>query len=393
MAFAVSVVARGGKIVVSGLMGGNFSLPMVQWIYKRMTIEGFMVGTLAEAQELMALARAGKIKPTPMKEEPMARRPEMDRRIAGRKSGRADRAEKLSRSDCQGSLSAWLAKRHRLKRRHRSASWATYVSHRAGLRQAQNAARIKPYAVRNCGALRPKFSPRFRVRALPLYSPESACQTEAAKFVSAIFASFSRCIPLPRYRTGRRGRQRNVSPGPKGDCSQGSHWYYRIDRATKRHCWYLGESGAQGVPGAPRRLTGGAIDCAEPEPPAAFCGDAHAELPARASIEQPNGAGRPNWPRSGGCGKTQAQPRVANEAAAVIASRWPDGLKREFGSCSERRPRPRKRTSDRGLRLRRSRGHVPTAAEIPGRWCSIPMLLAADRVRTGARRYRRKPRS
>ena len=72
MAFAVSVVARGGKIVVSGLMGGNFSLPMVQWVYKRMTIEGFMVGTLAEGKELMALARAGKIKPTPMREEPMA---------------------------------------------------------------------------------------------------------------------------------------------------------------------------------------------------------------------------------------------------------------------------------------------------------------------------------
>src|ERR1700752_4127756 len=39
MAFAVAVLARGGKIVVSGLMGGNFSLPMVQWGYKRMTSE------------------------------------------------------------------------------------------------------------------------------------------------------------------------------------------------------------------------------------------------------------------------------------------------------------------------------------------------------------------
>jgi alcohol dehydrogenase len=72
MGFAVSTVARGGKVVVSGLMGGNFSLPMVQWIYKRMTIEGFMVGTLDEARELMALARSGKINPTPMTEEPMA---------------------------------------------------------------------------------------------------------------------------------------------------------------------------------------------------------------------------------------------------------------------------------------------------------------------------------
>ncbi|MBR0827972.1 alcohol dehydrogenase catalytic domain-containing protein [Bradyrhizobium manausense] len=72
MASAVAVAARGGKVVVSGLMGGQFTLPTVQWVYKRLTVEGFMVGTLAEGHELMALARAGKIKPTPMREEPMA---------------------------------------------------------------------------------------------------------------------------------------------------------------------------------------------------------------------------------------------------------------------------------------------------------------------------------
>jgi hypothetical protein len=30
---------------------------MAQWVYKCMTIEGLMVGTLAEDRELMALAR------------------------------------------------------------------------------------------------------------------------------------------------------------------------------------------------------------------------------------------------------------------------------------------------------------------------------------------------
>jgi alcohol dehydrogenase len=89
MGFAVSSVARGGKIVVSGLMGGSFSLPMVQWIYKRMTIEGFMTGTLNEAQELMALARAGKVKPTPMQERPMGEVQQwIDELRAGRVVGR-----------------------------------------------------------------------------------------------------------------------------------------------------------------------------------------------------------------------------------------------------------------------------------------------------------------
>src|SRR5215813_427793 len=31
--------------------------------------------------------------------------------------------------------------------------------------------------------------------------------------------------------------------GPKGIAPKGSHWYYRVDRPTGRHCWYIGAEG------------------------------------------------------------------------------------------------------------------------------------------------------
>jgi hypothetical protein len=31
----------------------------------------------------------------------------------------------------------------------------------------------------------------------------------------------------------------NCLSGPKGAAPKGSHWYYRIDHATKRNCWYV----------------------------------------------------------------------------------------------------------------------------------------------------------
>lgn len=71
LAFAMGALARGGKIVVSGLMGGSFTTPAVSWVHKRMSIEGFMTGTLTEARELLDLARSGRITPVPMHEAPM----------------------------------------------------------------------------------------------------------------------------------------------------------------------------------------------------------------------------------------------------------------------------------------------------------------------------------
>jgi len=68
LAFAMGALTRGGKIVVSGLIGGSFNIPAVNWVHKRMSIEGFMTGSLNEARELLDLARTGRLKPVLMHE-------------------------------------------------------------------------------------------------------------------------------------------------------------------------------------------------------------------------------------------------------------------------------------------------------------------------------------
>lgn len=89
LAFATGALAKGGKVVVTGLLGGNFPLPATMFVLKAMTVEGTLTGTLEEAKELMALARAGKITPLPIEERPLAAAQQsLDDLRAGRVVGR-----------------------------------------------------------------------------------------------------------------------------------------------------------------------------------------------------------------------------------------------------------------------------------------------------------------
>jgi alcohol dehydrogenase len=71
LAFATGVLARGGKVVVTGLLGGGFSTAVAMFPIKAMTIEGTLTGTLAQAREVIALARSGKLAAIPIRERPM----------------------------------------------------------------------------------------------------------------------------------------------------------------------------------------------------------------------------------------------------------------------------------------------------------------------------------
>jgi alcohol dehydrogenase len=89
LAFATGLLARGGKIVVTGLIGGGFSTAVAMFPIKAMTIEGTLTGTLAQAREVVALARSGKLAPIPIRERPLRdAQAALDDLRAGKVSGR-----------------------------------------------------------------------------------------------------------------------------------------------------------------------------------------------------------------------------------------------------------------------------------------------------------------
>ncbi len=89
LAFATGVLAKGGKVVVTGLLGGAFSTAVAMFPIKAMAIEGVLTGTLAEAQELLALVRGGAAVRVPISERPLAQaQSALDDLRAGRVVGR-----------------------------------------------------------------------------------------------------------------------------------------------------------------------------------------------------------------------------------------------------------------------------------------------------------------
>jgi hypothetical protein len=150
-----------------------------------------------------------------------------------------------------------------------------------------------------------------------------------AKFVSAIFASLLAGAALATVSHGTAGAADDCLSGPKGETPEGSHWYYRIDRVTKQHCWYLR--------GETEKLSQAAQPAAAPptKPVAAkteammqrSVADARAELPPPTRIEQPRrGDEIPAIPADVATRDNYGATAMPGPATpgSVIASRWPD---------------------------------------------------------------------
>jgi hypothetical protein len=67
----------------------------------------------------------------------------------------------------------------------------------------------------------------------------------AAKFVSALFVTVLAGLPLTAVSQSAPSTEEDCLSAPKGAAPQGQHWYYRLERGTKRQCWYLREEGSR----------------------------------------------------------------------------------------------------------------------------------------------------
>jgi hypothetical protein len=117
----------------------------------------------------------------------------------------------------------------------------------------------------------------------------------AAKFVSAIVAGVLAGTSLGGLAFNVARAADDCLAAPNSETPQGSHWYYRIEHGTKRHCWYLRAEGETPSQAAAPNSSGPAKPVAPTAaaPMQRSVADAHAELPPKTSIEPPRGSGAP----------------------------------------------------------------------------------------------------
>lgn len=165
-----------------------------------------------------------------------------------------------------------------------------------------------------------------------------------AKLASAVVAGALAGVSLIGVSCNTAQAQDSCLSAPKGVAPGGSHWFYRLDHATKRHCWYLRDANqAQATPqdtAAAPNAAPSQDDATSPEADAATrrsIADAHAELQPSQTPMQPRtnavtgaqpaaiGANPAATPIDAPAANALPAPTPdANASSSVVASRWLD---------------------------------------------------------------------
>jgi hypothetical protein len=116
---------------------------------------------------------------------------------------------------------------------------------------------------------------------------------------------------------------------PKGDSTQGKHWYYHIERGTGRHCWYLrGQDETSAGADDDKQATADEAPSPKVVPPAARTfANAHAEIVPKTTVpDSSNAAAAPSvWPVPPAADAAANNGNAPAQATAdsALTSRWP----------------------------------------------------------------------
>jgi hypothetical protein len=144
-----------------------------------------------------------------------------------------------------------------------------------------------------------------------------------AKFISAVIGSIIIGAPLSAVSQNAPGGATDCLAAPKGAAPQGQHWFYRLDRSSKRKCWYLREVDAKTASGTQAATAAPEADAPAPQ----SVQDAHAEF----TPPQQRAAPARTTPSAGASPAPVAAPAPQPQTAAGDASKqpaaetiWPD---------------------------------------------------------------------
>lgn len=118
--------------------------------------------------------------------------------------------------------------------------------------------------------------------------------------------------------------------GPKAATPRGSHWYYRVEAGTKRHCWYLGEERGKTAQATSAKPSSPASAPDKPVQPSAAAplqpsvANARAQLVAATANDQTATAVSPA-PDTPAANTATAEPASpADTPQSTVTTRWPD---------------------------------------------------------------------
>jgi hypothetical protein len=134
-------------------------------------------------------------------------------------------------------------------------------------------------------------------------------------FVTAILVIVVAAVSLTARTSIAQRADDECITKPNATPPQGSHWYYRIDRATRKQCWYLGPEGEKARTRQIVSRTKSSAPKQTPQPTAKTTDETTAAEAAPAKTASAETASAPTTP--------DEAPASADDPAAAFAKRWP----------------------------------------------------------------------